>query len=176
MKKLFIISNILIIFFISSIYVVKYYIYRANFIYIVDKYTATIDPNLIMAIIKTESNFNSLATSYKGAKGLMQIMENTYYESNNKNNNIYDIQNNLRFGIEYFEKLVKRYKGNYYLAIISYNAGLGNVDKWLKQGLLNYAFNNYKNNNIPFNETKKYLYKIILRYKIYNMFDLPYNL
>ena len=133
-----------------------------------------IDPYLIMAIIKTESGFNNEATSKKEAKGLMQIMDTTASDINSEinvvddvNDNIYDENINIALGCKYFSNLVKKYNGNYYTAICAYNAGMGNVDKWLEQGVINKSLNNYKDISIPFKETENYLKKVIIRYKMY---------
>ena len=81
--------------------------------------------------------------------------------------NIYDADVNIKLGCKYFSNLVKRYDGNYYLAICAYNAGMGNVDKWLENGYIEKNLDEYKNVNLPFEETSKYLEKVISSYKIY---------
>lgn len=130
----------------------------------------SVDPYLIVSIIKCESNFNEMATSHKEAKGLMQIMDATATDIDNEiteGYNIYDIDTNINLGCKYFASLIDRYGGNYYLAICAYNAGIGNVNKWIQSGILTYEFDEYAENNIPFSETKKYLKKVINTYKIY---------
>ncbi len=131
-----------------------------------------IDPYLVMSIIKVESNFNKEATSKKEAKGLMQIMDTTANDINNKINisndvNLYDENVNIALGCKYFSDLINKYNGNYYLAICAYNAGMGNVDKWLEQGILDKNLSQYKDINLPFNETENYLKKVVVSYKIY---------
>ncbi len=106
----------------------------------------------------------------KEAKGLMQMMDSTATDIDDgieENYNIYDIDTNINLGCKYFSSLVDRYSGNYYLAICAYNAGIGNVNKWIQSGILTYEFDDYSKNNIPFPETKKYLKKVINTYKIY---------
>ncbi len=134
----------------------------------------SLDPYLILAIIKTESGFNENAKSNKDAKGLMQMLDSTANEVNDNINivdsvddNIYDADVNIKLGCKYFSNLVKRYDGNYYLAICAYNAGMGNVDKWLENGYIEKNLDEYKNVNLPFEETSKYLEKVISSYKIY---------
>jgi len=61
--------------------------------------------------------------------------------------------------------LINRYNGNYILAIAAYNAGIGNVDKWLEQGIIVEDASNIE--NIPFKETNMYVRKIIRDYGIY---------
>ena len=119
-----------------------------------------IDKHLILAIIKTESNFNPLAVSKKGAVGLMQIMPSTaeFISSELLNDVEYDItsvEDNLLFGIVYFKYLLDKFLVEDY-AIIAYNAGEGNVNTWLENG-----------GNIPFLETRNYLKKVKRRKSLY---------
>ena len=60
--------------------------------------------------------------------------------------------------------LIKRY-GNIELAVASYNAGIGNVDSWIEQGIIQENGENIE--NIPFKETNNYIRKILRNYKIY---------
>ena len=129
-----------------------------------------------MAIIKTESGFNNEATSKKEARGLMQIMDNTASDINseinvvdNVNGNLYDENVNIALGCKYFSNLVNKYNGNYYIAICAYNAGMGNVDKWIEHGIVDKNLNNYKDISLPFTETENYLKKVIVRYKMYRL-------
>lgn len=133
-----------------------------------------IDPYLVMAVIKTESGFNKEATSNKDAKGLMQIMDTTANDVNSQinvvddvNENLYDEKVNIALGCKYLSNLIKKYNGNYYVAICAYNAGMGNVDKWIEQGIIPKDLDKYRNVNLPFNETSSYLNKVVIRYKIY---------
>lgn len=133
-----------------------------------------LDPYLTFAVINTESNFNKEATSAKNAKGLMQITEPTAKEVNDithsaseiNNTTIYDVDINLEIGCNYLASLIDRYKGNYYIAICAYNAGIGNVNKWLEQGIINYNLNT-TDITLPFNETTNYLKKVIRSYNMY---------
>ena len=134
-----------------------------------------LDPYLVLAVIRTESKFNKLATSSKEAKGLMQIMDSTANELNRSLNlvenedtlNLYDEVTNISLGCKYLSNLINKYKGNYYLAICAYNAGMGNVDKWISQGIIYYDLESHKNVDLPFSETSDYLYEVISSYKIY---------
>lgn len=135
-----------------------------------------LDPYLVMAVIKTESGFNSNAISNKDAKGLMQIIDSTASDVNDKinvsenvKNDIYDERVNIALGCKYLGSLIKKYNGNYYIAICAYNAGMGNVDKWLEQGLIDDSLDRHRNVNLPFKQTDKYLDKVISTYKMYKM-------
>ena len=112
-------------------------IYPKRYETYVEKYSneSELDSLLIYAIIKAESNFKIGVKSNSGAIGLMQIMESTAEEIANENNinidNLHEPELNIQLGILYFRKLINRYDGNMVLAICAYNAGLGNVDRWI---------------------------------------------
>jgi TP901 family phage tail tape measure protein len=122
---------------------------------LINKYASlnNVDPNLIAAIIKTESGFNSNATSGAGAAGLMQLMPGTAKGLGVKDS--YNAEQNIAGGTKHFARLLKKYNGDAELALYAYNAGEGNVDKWIKNG---------KINNIPFAETKAYAPKVLSAY------------
>lgn len=130
-----------------------------------------IDPLLVYAIIKTESNFKEDTVSRSGAVGLMQLMDNTAKEQAQKlnieytNETLYNPEKNLQLGLNYFDNLLDYFKGNYILAFTAYNAGLGNVQKWIANGIIREDGKDIE--NIPFKETNMYVRKIIRNYKIY---------
>lgn len=183
MKKRKKIINIVAVFFILALFILKIGIgiikivwYPLNHFEIVKEEASknNIDPYLVMAIIKTESGFNKEATSNKKAKGLMQIIDTTANDVNsqinvvnNVNENLYDEKVNIALGCKYLSNLIKKYNGNYYVAICAYNAGMGNVDKWIEQGIVPQDLNKYRNVILPFNETSSYLNRVVTRYKIY---------
>ena len=167
---------VLVAAFFLTIWALKTFVYPLTHFSIVKEAASenSLDPYLILAIIKTESGFNENAKSNKDAKGLMQMLDSTANEVNDNINivdsvddNIYDADVNIKLGCKYFSNLVKRYDGNYYLAICAYNAGMGNVDKWLENGYIEKNLDEYTNVNLPFEETSKYLEKVISSYKIY---------
>ncbi len=108
-----------------------------------------VDPVLVHAIVKVESDFNPYALSRKGAMGLMQLMPQTAVEMNVENS--FSPHENINGGVRYLRYLMDRYEGNLSLALAAYNAGESSVQRW---GTVP-----------PFRETKHYVDKIL---KIYN--------
>lgn len=130
-----------------------------------------LDPLLIYSIIKAESNFKEDAKSNSNAIGLMQVMLTTGQEMGKDlrkekitEEELYKPETNIEIGVKYFKSLLDKYN-NYNLAIIAYNAGMGNLDKWLEQGIIDAEGKQIE--NIPFPETKNYVRKILQNYRIY---------
>ena len=87
-----------------------------------------IEPDLIHAIIRAESNYDSLAVSEKGAMGLMQLMPATANAYGV--NNFYDPEENIEGGTKYLKDLIKLYGGKTILVLAAYNAGQEAVKKY----------------------------------------------
>jgi soluble lytic murein transglycosylase-like protein len=111
-----------------------------------------IDPALVRAVIKAESNFNHKAVSPVGAQGLMQLMPAT--ASQLQVEDAFHPEQNIEGGVRYLSYLLKIYRGNLTLALAAYNAGEGAVSK-------------YHNQVPPYRETKNYVKKVL---NFYNSF------
>lgn len=178
-----IVKSLLIFFIIILLLCLLIYFVLKNFIYplkhfdIVKREAAAnnIDPYLILSMIKAESGFNKNAVSHKQAKGLMQIVDSTAEDIKERlnievdNDDLYDEETNIKLGCKYMSYLIDKYDGNYYIAVCAYNAGLGNVDKWIEQGIVPKDLDTHTNITLPFKETTKYLNKVISSYKMYRL-------
>ncbi len=104
-----------------------------------------VDPALVHAIVKVESDFNPYALSRKGAMGLMQLMPQTAVDMNVTNT--FNPRDNIDGGVRYLRYLIDRYEGNLALALAAYNSGETAVKKW---GTIP-----------PFPETQNYVQRIL---------------
>jgi soluble lytic murein transglycosylase-like protein len=103
-----------------------------------------VDPNLVHAVVKVESNYNRLAVSSAGAEGLMQLVPSTARRFGVSNS--FDARQNIEAGVRYLKYLQTLYGGNMRLALAAYNAGEGAVGKF--QGIPRYR------------ETENYVYQV----------------
>ncbi|HWI19818.1 MAG TPA: lytic transglycosylase domain-containing protein [Vicinamibacterales bacterium] len=87
-----------------------------------------LDANLIHAVMQAESAFHPYAVSRAGAEGLMQLMPELADEMGV--NNAFDPRENIMGGVRYLKRLLDYHKGNLDLALASYNAGPGNVERY----------------------------------------------
>ena len=149
------------------------HLYPIKYQEIVYKYSEEleIDPMLTLAIIKTESNFEENCVSRSGAIGLMQLMETTAKEQAEKikleyyDGILYNPEQYIKIGLYYFHSLLDYFNNNYILAAVAYNAGIGNTEKWIEDGII--TDEGIGIENIPFKETNIYVRKIIRNYTIY---------
>lgn len=130
-----------------------------------------IDPLLVCAIIKCESNFDPQAESAVGAVGLMQIMPDTAdwiadnFALEYEESMLLDPAYNIKLGCIYVYTLLDYWEGNVVEAVASYNGGHGNVDKWISGGVWDGTEENI--GDIPFAETRTYTQKVMSCYDNY---------
>jgi soluble lytic murein transglycosylase-like protein len=111
----------------------------------------SVDPDLIRAIIKVESDFDSTARSHKGATGLMQLMPETARLHNVED--LYDPSANIEGGVRHLKLLLGKYQGDIELSLAAYNAGIKAVEK--HGGIP------------PFAETRDYVRRVLNYYQTY---------
>ncbi len=100
----------------------------------------SIPPELILSVIKKESAFEPKIISYANAYGLMQLLPGTASQiaphlgySFVSTGQLFNPSVNIQMGSYYLSSLLKRYKGNYIMALAGYNAGPHRVDRWKKR-------------------------------------------
>jgi len=133
---------------------------------------------LIHAITRQESQFAEGAISHAGARGLMQLMPGTAREQSGKANLSYNVssltddpQYNIQLGSGYIQRMMDYYGGSYPLAIAAYNAGPGNVNKWLRangdprMGGIDWV---QWIEDIPISETRNYVKRVLENAVVYD--------
>ena len=134
---------------------------------------AGLDPYLVLALAKQESMFRARSTSSAGARGVMQLMPPTAkwmndVESAITNEDVADLEDprsSIKLGAYYLRRMLSRSDGNLIFALCSYNAGPGNLDKW--RARYSTADLDAFIENIPFDETKHYVKKVLGNYAAY---------
>jgi soluble lytic murein transglycosylase len=110
-----------------------------------------VDPDLVRAVIKVESDFRSGARSHKGAQGLMQLMPDTARLHNVAD--VYDPDENIDGGVRHLRLLLDRFQGDTRLALAAYNAGIKAVER--------------HGGVPPFSETQEYIRRVMNHYQRY---------
>jgi soluble lytic murein transglycosylase len=133
--------------------------------------------SLAHGIARQESSFDRAAVSHAGARGVMQLMPGTAREQAGKMGLGYDGYRltsdpayNVQLGTAYFQRMLNIWGGNAPLAIASYNAGSGNVGKWVRRygdprgqkDVLQWI------EQIPYSETKAYVQRVIENTVVYD--------
>jgi soluble lytic murein transglycosylase len=132
---------------------------------------------LAHGITRQESSFDRAAVSHAGARGLMQLMPGTAREEAGKLGLPYDFGRltsdpayNVMLGSSYFQRLLNQWGGNVPLAVASYNAGAGNVRKWVRLNgdprsggdIVKWI------EDIPFFETRNYVQRVLENAVVYD--------
>lgn len=154
-------------------------IYPLKYDNLIIKYSKSynLDPYLVSAIINVESRYKPNAVSYRDAKGLMQITPTTGKWAAEKigiknfnENMLFEIDTNIRIGCWYLNNLKQEFSSEepetgIVLMLAAYNGGSGNVRKWL--GNKKYSQTGTALDQIPFQETREYVDKVLRNQKIY---------
>lgn len=139
--------------------------------YYADKYD--LDPLMLYAFIRTESNFNPKADSDAGARGLMQITEVTFDWIKTKIaptedltfEDLYDPETNIRFGSYFVSYCLLRYQDDLATAAAAYHSGWGTVDGLLSQA--EYSADGKTLDHYPYPQMRLYIKKITSSYQRY---------
>ena len=125
---------------------------------------------LVLAVIRTESDFCPNAVSKAGACGLMQLMPQTFsflqesvFDEQLPSDAIFDPDVNISYGTYYLSYLFEKF-GNWFTALAAYNAGEGRVGEWLTDAELAPGG---RLKNIPFAETAEYVQSTLEHYGTY---------
>ncbi len=136
---------------------------------------------MIHAITRQESQFDREAQSRVGARGLMQLMPGTARETAASAGVVYSLsgltqspQDNIRLGSTYFGGLMTRFNGSYVLSVAAYNAGPGNVNKWIRANgdprvpgtdIVSWV------EAIPISETRGYVQRVLENAVVYDLLN-----
>ena len=136
---------------------------------------------MVHAITRQESQFDREALSRAGARGLMQLMPGTARETAPNAGVVYSLgaltqnpQDNIRLGSTYFGGLMTRFNGSYVLSVAAYNAGPGNVNKWLRANgdprlpgtdIVRWI------ESIPISETRGYVQRVLENAVVYDLMN-----
>ena len=137
--------------------------------------------SLVHGITRQESSFDRSVVSHAGARGMMQLMPGTAGDEARKAGVAYslgrltsDPSYNVLLGSNHTRRLVSRYDGNYVLAVAAYNAGAGNVNKWIAR------YGDPRRSNvdilrwieqIPFMETRGYVQRVLENSVVYDQMN-----
>ena len=138
----------------------------------VETYTAEhgLEKSFVYAVIKCESSFNPNAVSNVGARGLMQIMPETYRwlqsktGETNDDDTLFDPKTSIRYGCMMYEILLRQFSDER-VAVCAYHAGMGNVEKWLRDP--QYSDDGKTLKDIPFPSTAQYADRVMRVREIY---------
>lgn len=150
-------------------------LYPRKYERLVDQWAQTynLDPLLVDAFIRTESGFDSAATSSVDARGLMQMTEETFIWLRSKIApdeglvfaNLYDPETSIRFGCYYLHLCLDRYKGDVATAAAAYHSGWGTVDALLQ--IEEHSSDGETLQGFPYNQMNHYVKKITSGYANY---------
>ena len=125
-----------------------------------------LDPSIIYGVMRRESLFDPLARSSVGALGLMQLMPSTARlvaksigMKRPRKSDILRVENNIRLGTHYLRTVMNRFDNNVALAAAAYNAGPGNVKRWLPKNTIMSA--DLWVETVPFKETRNYVQAVL---------------
>lgn len=150
-------------------------LYPRKYSALVEQYAQeySLDPLLVYSFIRTESGFDSGATSSVGARGLMQMTEETFTWLKSKIaadeslefDDLYDPAVSIRFGCYYLHLCLERYGGDTQTAAAAYHSGWGTVDTLLQKE--EHSADGKTLQGFPYNQMSNYVRKINRCYEVY---------
>ena len=148
---------------------------------IIEASAGNFEPAFIFAVIHTESSFRPYAVSHRGAMGLMQVMEETgEWVAGMMGIDDYDTEMlfipeyNIAIGTYFLNWLWRYFDGETTLILSGYNAGIGNVNRWLEDE--RFSSDGKTLSYIPFPETRNYVQRVKRRTQIYEKLLWFYSL
>ena len=145
---------------------------------IVERYTAEyeLSQSFVYAVIKCESGFDERAVSSVGARGLMQLMPETFLwlcekeDENYTEEDLFNAEVNIKYGTMYYSMMLGQF-GKEETALAAYHAGTTNVKKWLSDE--RYSLDGETLYDMPFPSTKAYVERVM---KTKNIYEKIYDL
>lgn len=137
---------------------------------IIEKHSKIVPTNFVLSIMRQESTFNPRSYSSAGAMGLLQLLPSTAKEhvKLKSRRELYEPAINIKAGVRFLERLIRKYDGDLIKTLSAYNAGEGNVKRWLSSYLaVSDPFIAIE--MIPFQETRNYVKLIYRNYYFYNL-------
>ena len=175
---LLILTVVLGIIIYNTVHLALQTVYPLKYSELVEKYSAeyNLDEAFVYAVIETESGFNKDAVSEVGARGLMQIMPDTFKWLKSKTGEklpddaLFEPEVSIRYGCFLLRYLLDEFE-NEKTALAAYHAGVGRVKKWLKDP--EYSDDGKTVARIPYETTKNYTEKVMKTYHRYiKLYDL----
>lgn len=175
----------------AGIWVLRVGLHKLDLARFPQKYTESVersaaenglDPLLIYTVIRTESGFDASAVSGVGARGLMQITDETFSWIKSKIapgedvtfDDLFDPAMNIRFGAYYFAACMARYQNDVSTAAAAYHSGWGTVDKLLADA--QYSADGRVLHTFPYEQMGLYVRKINRNYQKYQeLYDIIEN-
>jgi soluble lytic murein transglycosylase len=171
-KKYLIYAAVGILIIVAAVFAVNFR-YPVRYLDLIRENAGELEPSLILAVIMAESSFRESAESPVGARGLMQIMPATAEDiaarmgmTDFSPEDVWRPEINIAMGSFYLNRLYAMY-GDVELALAAYNAGQGNVNRWLADP--DFSSDGQTLNEIPFRETENYLQRVLQIQKIYEI-------
>ena len=129
-----------------------------------------LEKSFVLAVIKCESGFDPTAVSRVGARGLMQLMPETFQWLQSKtketrsDDDLFDPETSVRYGCLLLSILLRQFPEPH-TAVCAYHAGMGNVENWLRDP--QYSADGKTLKTVPFPATQQYVKRVLSAQKIY---------